>query len=256
VIAAWLLLLAAPILDWRRAARSWRARIAAPARSRRCSWRAARARDRAGARWSTWPLVTGEAYTSSLAEPFLSSPLDFPPVGVPRRRLVAVSSSCVRRPARTPPARRPSTRSGALRLRDGAVLAGAAAAIVLLVHTALLRDTVAESTLDLLRLSLPPWNGATLALQAGLVAAHAATLRHHRAAAPGGAARGGCGGAGTARSSRSAAGCCRSSFWNGLIRLHAAEQMPQMAALRRRHRDASSRARSAPATATARRRSA
>ena len=116
------------------------------------------------------------------------------------------------------------------------MLAGAVAAIVLLVHTALLRDTVAQSTLDLLRLSLPPWNGATIALQVGLVAAHAATFGIIVLLLLAGTARW--------RLRRRwyghifTIGCWVLPLvvWNGLIRLDAAEQMPQMAAIAGGHR--------------------
>jgi hypothetical protein len=78
IVAAWLLVLAAPILDWRRAERTWRARIAASL---------GLAAILIGARlvlaiapsslWATWPLVTDVSYMSRLAGPFLASPLDF-----------------------------------------------------------------------------------------------------------------------------------------------------------------------------------
>ena len=233
MVAAWMLVLAAPILDWRRTARTWRARIAASL---------ALAALLVGARlvlaiapwsrWATWPLVTDDSYFSALAGPFLASPLDFVLTAFLVGGLVAVVFHLVAagRPKRRP--RRSVDTVPALVLYAlEQTLAGAASAIVLLVHTALLRDTVAQSTLDLLRLSLPPWNGATIALQVGLVAAHAATFGIIVLLLLAGTARW--------RLRRRwyghvfTIGCWVLPLvvWNGLIRLAAAEQMPQMAAL-------------------------
>jgi hypothetical protein len=128
-------------------------------------------------RWATWPLVTGEAYASMLAGAFLSSPLDFLLTAFLVGGLVAVAFFAITTGSPRARRRRPVDTVPALALYGmEQILAGATAAIVLLVHTALLRDTVAQSTLDLLRLSLPPWNGATIALQVGLVAAHGAAF--------------------------------------------------------------------------------
>jgi signal transduction histidine kinase len=233
VVAAWLLLLAAPILDWRRTERTWSARVAAAVALAALLVTARLILEIAPAsRWSAWSLVTGEAYTSVLAGPFLSSPLDFLLTAFLVGGLVAVVFHLVAagRPRRR--ARRSVDTVPALVLYGlEQMLAGSAAAIVLLVHTALLRDTVAESTLDLLRLSLPPWNGATLALQVGLVAAHAATfgiivLLFLAATARWRLRRRWYGQMFTI-------GCWVLPLlvWDGLIRLDVAEQMPQTAAL-------------------------
>ena len=232
IAALWLLVLAAPILDWRRAERTWRARIAASL---------ALAGLLIGARlvlaiapsslWATWPLVTDASYMSLLAGPFLASPLDFALTSFLAGGLVAVVFHLVAagRPRRR--FRRSVDTVPALILYAlEHVLAGAVATVVLLVHTALLRDTVAQSTLDLLRLSLPPWNGATVALQVGLVAAHAATFGIIVLLLLGPASRW--------RLRRRwyghafTVGCWLLPLlgWNGLIRLDAAEQMPQLAA--------------------------
>jgi nitrogen fixation/metabolism regulation signal transduction histidine kinase len=233
VTAAWMLLLAAPILDWRRVARSWPARIAGSCALAALLLGARLVLEIApAARWSSWPLVTSEAYTSGLAGPFLSSPLDFLLSAFLVGGLVAVVlfAAATGRPRRRQRHAMDTLPAIALYAMEQ-VVAGAAAALVLLVHTALLRDTVAESTLDLLRLSLPPWNGATIALQAGLVAAHAASFSIIVLVLLAGAARW--------RLRRRwyghvfTIGCwvLPLAFWNGLIRLDAAEQMPQMAAL-------------------------
>jgi hypothetical protein len=233
VAAAWLLLLAAPILDWRRAARSWSARIAASLGLAALLVGARLLLEIAPAsRWSTWSLVTGEAYVSGLAGPFLSSPLDFLLTAFLVGGLVAVvfHLAAAGRPRRRP---RRSVDTVATLFVYGLeqILAGAAATLVLLVHTALLRDTVAQSTLDLLRLSLPPWNGATLALQVGLVAAHAAALGIIVLLLLAGATRWRLRRRWYGHVLTIACWVMPLVVWNGLIRLAASEQMPQMAAL-------------------------
>ena len=177
-LAVWILLLAGPILDWRQAAPHWRERAAAAGIIAGLFVGARLVVEIAPAsRWSTAPLVTAEAYDSSLAGPFLSSPLDFLLSTFLLGSLVAVLFVAVHGGRARLRRRRTVDHAGALVRYAGAqVLAGAGAAVVLLGHTALLRDTVAQSTVDLLRFSLPPWNSATLALQVGLVAAHAAAL--------------------------------------------------------------------------------
>jgi signal transduction histidine kinase len=176
--AAWLLLLAAPILDWRRTSASWRIRLAVSLGLAALLVGARLILALAPAsRWATWPLVTGEAYVSTLAGSFLSSPLDYVLTAFLVGGLVAVAFFALAAGRPRGRRRRAVETVPALVLYGmEQILAGACAAIVLLLHTALLRDTVAQSTLDLLRLSLPPWNGATIALQVGLVAAHAAAF--------------------------------------------------------------------------------
>ncbi len=56
------------------------------------------------------------------------------------------------------------------------VAAGVALAAVVTGHQALLRNTIANTTLDLLHFSLSEWNAARLALQLGLVLAHATAV--------------------------------------------------------------------------------
>jgi len=178
VLAGWLLLLAGPVLDWRHASRSASAHVAAAAVLAGLLVAARLLPEIApAARWSTWPLVTGEAYASTLAGPFLSTPLDFLLTAALIGGLVAVLFF-VYDAWRTGPRRRRlvGDAAGVLRLTLAQLAAGAGAALIVVAHTALLRDTVAQSTLDLLRFSLPPWNGATTALQIGLVAAHAAAF--------------------------------------------------------------------------------
>ena len=56
------------------------------------------------------------------------------------------------------------------------LVAGVALAAVVSGHQALLRNTIANTTLDLLHFSLSEWNAARLALQLGLVLAHATAV--------------------------------------------------------------------------------
>src|SRR4029079_17002730 len=65
VVAAWLLLLAAPILDSRRTTAAWGGLLAAPLALAGLLAGARLVLEVAPAsRWATWPLVTGEAYAS------------------------------------------------------------------------------------------------------------------------------------------------------------------------------------------------
>ena len=232
VLAVWVLLLAGPILDWRQAA-PWRKRAVATAILAGLLVGARLVLEIAPAgRWSTWALVTGEAYASTLARPFLSSPLDFLFSAFLLGSLVAVLFAAVHGGRPRLRRRRAVDDLGALlRYAAAQVVAGAGAAVVLLAHTALLRDTVAESTLDLLRFSLPPWNSAAIALQVGLVAAHAAAvgvivllLRAGRA--PWRLRRRWYGHAFTI-----ACWVLPLVAWNGATGVDAGEQMPQLAAL-------------------------
>jgi len=176
VLAAWLLILAGPILDWRRQAMTCREHVAAAGGLIALLAGARLVLEAASpARWLSWPLVTSEAYPADLPRPFFSSPIDFLLTAFLFGGIVAVLAFAAEAWRRRPRRRRTIDRVGGLLRYAGQHLAGgAAAAAILLGHTAFLRDTVAQSTLDLLRFSLPPWNGATVALQVGLVAAHAA----------------------------------------------------------------------------------
>ena len=232
-LALWVLFLAGPILDWRQSAPSWRDRAVAAAIIAGLLIGARLVLEiTPAARWYTWALVTGEAYESSLAGFFLSSPLDFLLSTFVLGSLVAVLFVAVHGGRAMLRRRRAVNTPGTLvRYAAAQVVAGAAAAVVLIGHTALLRDTVAQSTLDLLRFSLPPWNGATVALQVGLVAAHAAALGIVvlvllAGLRPWRLRRRWYGHVFTI-------GCWVLPLvtWNGLTRVDAGEQMPQLAAL-------------------------
>jgi signal transduction histidine kinase len=56
------------------------------------------------------------------------------------------------------------------------LICGVLVAMIMIGHETLLRDTVSNTSLDLLHLSLNPWNTTRVALQVGLVLAHTAAL--------------------------------------------------------------------------------
>src|SRR6185295_11652680 len=86
------------------------------------------------------------AYASTLAGSFLSSPLDFLLTAFLVGGLVAVAFFAITTGSPRARRRRPVDTVPALAIYGmEQILAGATAAIVLLVHTALLRDTVAPS---------------------------------------------------------------------------------------------------------------
>jgi signal transduction histidine kinase len=178
VIAGWLLLLAGPIVDWRREAPGWRTRLIAAGLVAGLLIGARFVLEIAPAsRWSAWALVTAQAYPSIQSRPLLSSPLDFLLSAFLLGALIAVLFVAAFGGRARWRHRHAVDRPAALaRFAAVQIAVGGGAGAVLIAHTALLRDTVARSTVDLLRFSLPPWNGATIALQVGLVAAHAAAL--------------------------------------------------------------------------------
>ena len=128
--------------------------------------------------WSSSPLFSSVAYASSLLRPLMTSPFDFLLTAVTTGALAALGLFAieasrvalwhVRRPLSTP----------------GPVLiylltqlgAGMGVAALIFGHQALVRDTIANTTLDLLHFSLHPWDTPRIALQVGLVAWHATAL--------------------------------------------------------------------------------
>ena len=128
--------------------------------------------------WSTSPLLSSVAYASPLLRPLLTSPFDFLLTALTAGALVALDLFAVeairvtlwhrRRPLSTP------GRVAAYLLTQ--LGAGIALAALFLAHQALLRDTIANTTLDLLHFSLHPWDTPRIALQLGLIVWHATTL--------------------------------------------------------------------------------
>ncbi|MGH9204863.1 MAG: hypothetical protein ACRD2A_26860, partial [Vicinamibacterales bacterium] len=128
--------------------------------------------------WSDQPIFSGTAYASPLARPLFNSPLDFVLTAFAVSGIVALLFFAVERwrlharqhrLALTTP-----NRVAAYALTQ--LAAGTVVAAVLSGHAVLLRDTVAHATLDLLRFGLPPWNASAIAMQVGLITAHATAL--------------------------------------------------------------------------------
>ena len=179
VLALTLALFAGPLLDWR-------TRMSTPASyalavgvvaavivASRALLRLASPAD-----WSDHTLFSGSDYASPLLRPFLTSPFDFLMTGVAVGSLIALLLYAVEAWRLTWWHRRRRVTGGAVTAAFVAVqlAAGVAIAALLALHYALLRDTVANTTLDLLHFSLHPWSLPRLALQVGLIVWHASVL--------------------------------------------------------------------------------
>ena len=179
MLAVSLALLSGPLLDWRR--RLLRARpylvvvalVAGAIVASRLLLRLASPAD-----WSDYSLFSGAEYASPLLGPFLTSPFDFLMTAVAASSLVALLLDAVEAWRLSGwHRRRRVTGVGstaafvALQIGAGAGLAG-----LLVLHQGFLRDTVANTTLDLLHFSLHPWSTSRLALQVALIVWHATAL--------------------------------------------------------------------------------
>jgi signal transduction histidine kinase len=179
VIAITLILLTAPLLDWRNRLQSPSTYgitillvIACVVAARFMFFLAA------PADWSDALIFSGSTYASPLLGSLLSSPFDFlltagTAVAIVVLLLYAVEAW------RIYSWRRRQSPVGAALVTTYAVtqlVCGVLVALVLIGHQALLRDTVSNTTQDLLHLSLRPWNPTRIALQVGLVLAHTAAL--------------------------------------------------------------------------------
>ena len=169
-------LLAGPLLDWRnRLAQpaSYATAVAAVAGTvvgGRVLLRLASPAD-----WLDSPLFGSVDYASPLLAPFLSSPFDFLMTAMAAGCLVALMLAAVEA-WRVNGSHRRQTVSHAGAVGSFAVtqvVAGIAVATVLVSYYALLRDTIANTTLDLLHFSVHPWASTRLAMQVGLVLWHA-----------------------------------------------------------------------------------
>ncbi len=128
--------------------------------------------------WSSSPLFSSVAYASSLLRPLLTSPFDFLLTAVTAGGLVALGFFVVEG-ARVVlwHARRPLTTAGrVIAYFATQLIAGISLALLLLGHQALVRDTIANTTLDLLHFSLHPWDTPRIALQVGFIVWHATVL--------------------------------------------------------------------------------
>jgi len=178
-LALALALLGGPLLDWRNrltSAASYALAAAVVAGiiiASRALLRLASPAD-----WLDYSLFSGTEYASPLLRPFLASPFDFLMTGVAAGSLVALLLYAVEAWRLTRWHRRqPVTGAAATALFVAVQLAaGAALAALLALHQTLLRDTVANTSLDLLHFSLHPWSMPRFALQVGLIVWHASTL--------------------------------------------------------------------------------
>ena len=179
VFAAAVVLLAGPLLDWRNRARRPADYVTATVLTAGIIV-AARVIARAAslADWTEAPLFSGAEYAGTLFGPLLSSPFDFVVTAAAAGGLVALLLFAIEawrlrgwrdRLQLTNPSRRWTYLAVQL-------AAGIGFAAVLVAHEALLRNTIANSTLDLLHLSLQEWDTALVALQIGLIVAHATAI--------------------------------------------------------------------------------
>jgi signal transduction histidine kinase len=180
--AVFMLLLCGPLLDWRdaRASRPNESRtpnpesryvfaaiaVAVAVLASRWLFRLASPAD-----WSDAEIFSAAAYASPLLRPFLASPFDFLITAATAAALVALVFFAFetwrihKRDARIPV----DSLGRSILFVAAQLLAGVAAISVLLAQHALLADTVANTTLDLLHFSLHPWNTALTALQFAIV---------------------------------------------------------------------------------------
>ncbi|HEU5259383.1 MAG TPA: HAMP domain-containing sensor histidine kinase [Vicinamibacterales bacterium] len=179
--AVFVLLLCGPLLDWRDARdRAYESRIpnlesryvvaflaiAGAIIASRLLFRLASPAD-----WSDAEIFSAAAYASPLLRPFLASPFDFLLTAATAAGLMALVFFAFeawrmrRRRARIPV----DSLGTSLLFLVTQLLAGTLAVGVLRAQHALLADTVANTTLDLLHFSLHPWNTALTALQFAIV---------------------------------------------------------------------------------------
>ena len=121
--------------------------------------------------WTAWPDFTAVTYASPTLPRLLASPFDFVATALCATgtvlALVHWSETIGLRRRRRRGMRPRSWLTVALR----AAAAGVAVAAGLELYVAFLQDTVAHATVDLIHLSLTPFNGPRLLLQLGLVVA-------------------------------------------------------------------------------------
>ncbi len=175
VLLAGLLLLAGPLLDWRNRTRAIGpyATAAVATALLLVGVRLALVPALAGVR-SGHPAFSSSTYASPRLGALLSSPIDLLLTLLTAAALVALLSLALDawRIGRRHVGRRGS-RVGAAALH---LLAGGLVALLGVGYAAFLRETVAQSTLNLLRFSIPPWNIAAIVMQAALLTGHACVL--------------------------------------------------------------------------------
>ena len=178
-LALSLALLCAPLLDWRNRlprARPYVVAVALVAGAIIASRLVMRLASPAS--WSEHPLFSETEYASPLLRSLLTSPFDFLMTALAAGSLVALLLYAVEAWRLSRWHRRYRVTGVGLTAAFAALQIGAGAglAVLLAVHQAFLRDTVANTTLDLLHFSLHPWSTSRLALQVGLIVWHATAL--------------------------------------------------------------------------------
>jgi signal transduction histidine kinase len=128
--------------------------------------------------WSTITLFSSSEYAGTLLPPLLTSPFDFLLTALAAAALVGLLVSSVEAwRVACGTSRRFAIGAGARLTYVGIqILAGAGLAAVLASYQELIRDTITNTTLDLLHVSLSDPEPSRLALQFGLVIAHAAAI--------------------------------------------------------------------------------
>jgi signal transduction histidine kinase len=172
--AVTVLLLTAPLLDWRNRARrrsiyvSAAGLVIAALLAGRVLLRWASPAD-----WSDAPIFSAAAYASPLFRSFLGSPFDFLLDALVVGAIAGLLFFAIEtwRLQRTITRRSAAEHPGPFLITQ--LAAGSALALLLIGHEALIRDTIGHASLDLLHFSLHPWDNARIALQIALVLAHA-----------------------------------------------------------------------------------
>jgi signal transduction histidine kinase len=176
VIALTVLLTAGPLLDWRNHARSIAAMLGASLAVAAVIV-AARAivSGASPAAWTDARVFSSATYASALLPRLLTSPFDFLLTAFTAGALVALVLYAVESWRLHAAPRRLTVETGAPTAWYVAtqLLAGAAVAAVLVLHESIVRDTIAQTSLDLLHFSLQPWDFSRTALQVGLIVLHA-----------------------------------------------------------------------------------
>jgi signal transduction histidine kinase len=173
-LAITVLLLAAPLLDWRNRSRQPREHLAASAlvivliMAARILLRLASPAD-----WSDAEIFSGTAYASPLLWSSFASPFDFLANMLTLSGVVALLCFVAETWRLRRWSRRRAVHTHTAFFLLAQLVAGTALAAVLVAHQAMVRDTIAHASVDLLHFSLHPWNNARIALQVGLVLAHA-----------------------------------------------------------------------------------
>jgi signal transduction histidine kinase len=172
-VAITVLLMAAPIVDWRNRTRrpleylGAASLVAGAIVIGRLLLRWASPAD-----WSDADVFSGAAYASPLFGSFLTSPFDFLADALAVAGLVAVACLAVEACRQYRWIHRRPVESHIVLFIVMQLAGGAGLALLLIAHQALIRDTIDHATLDLLHFSLHPWDNARLALEVGLVLAH------------------------------------------------------------------------------------